>query len=511
MKTENPNNPKMNKLGRLVPMVGAAVIGSAITLGAFTFLNLGPNVVTLQRAADNTVFARPVTSGAVSVGPDFSDVAAKVTPAVVHIKASYGSRSQGEERADRRGQQDPLREFFGMPNGPQFFYGEPPRNQSPESSGSGVIISTDGYIVTNNHVIDNAKEIEVVLSDNRSYKAKVIGTDPSTDLAVIQVKDKGLPALAFGNSDVTKVGQWVLAVGNPFNLTSTVTAGVVSAKGRNIRIIRDQAALESFIQTDAAVNPGNSGGALVNLNGDLVGINTAITSNTGTFSGYAFAIPSKLAEKVVEDLIKFGVVQRGFLGIGIRDLDAKKAEELDLDIREGVYVDTVNEKSAALAAGMKRNDVIIKADGKAIKDVAELQETIGRKRPGEVVPVVVVRGGKQVTLNVTLKSKEGKTEAVKVNSTSVLDQLGLDLADLDAKELKKLGVTAGVKVKKLKPGVILKETDMKEGFVITKLDKKAVTSAKELEELLKTKKEGVLVEGQYPDYPGRYFYGFGMP
>lgn len=302
-----------------------------------------------------------------------------------------------------------------------------------------------------------------------------------------------------------------MAVGNPFNLTSTVTAGVVSAKGRNIRIIKDQAALESFIQTDAAVNPGNSGGALVNLNGDLVGINTAITSQTGSFAGYAFAIPSRLAEKVVEDLIKYGVVQRGFLGISIKDLDAKRANELDLDIREGVVVDSVNKNSAAEAAGIKKLDVIVKADGKTIKDVAELQETIGRHRPGEKVPVIVVRGGKEVALNVTLKNREGSTETVKPKATSSIDQLGVEFADLDAKELKKLGLAGGVKVKKIKPGIIMKETDMKEGFVITKLDKKTVNNVKELEEALKTKKEGVLVEGQYPDYPGRYFFGFGMP
>jgi Do/DeqQ family serine protease len=500
---------------RQAPILGAAMLGSALTLGAFSLLPIGPQVVTLERAVDSpTAITKSVGLGGTAdlVGPDFSSVASKVTPAVVHIRSQYGAPMR-EERGNRGGGgQDPFGDLFGGPQGPQFFFGEPPRQSQPqESSGSGVIMSADGYIITNNHVIDNAKEIEVILSDNRSYKAKVIGTDPSTDLAVLQIKDSNLPHLAFGNSDATKVGQWVLAVGNPFNLTSTVTAGVVSAKGRNIRIIKDQAALESFIQTDAAVNPGNSGGALVNLNGDLVGINTAITSQTGSFAGYAFAIPSRLAEKVVEDLIKYGVVQRGFLGISIKDLDAKRANELDLDIREGVVVDSINKNSAAEAAGIKKLDVIVKADGKTIKDVAELQETIGRHRPGEKVPVIVVRGGKEVALNVTLKNREGSTETVKPKATSSIDQLGVEFADLDAKELKKLGLAGGVKVKKIKPGIIMKETDMKEGFVITKLDKKTVNNVKELEEALKTKKEGVLVEGQYPDYPGRYFFGFGMP
>lgn len=496
-----------------VPMVGAAVMGSALTIGAFTLMPLGREVVTLTKAADSpAVVNKTVGLGGASdlIGPDFSNIAAKVTPTVVHIKSQYGAPARAENEGPGNNQ-DPFRDFFGMPNGPKFFFGEPPQGQPREGTGSGVIISNDGYIVTNNHVIADAKEIEVVLNDNRSYKAKVIGTDPSTDLAVIQIKEKGLQSLAFGNSDNTKVGQWVLAVGNPFNLTSTVTAGVVSAKGRNIRIIKDQAALESFIQTDAAVNPGNSGGALVNLNGDLVGINTAITSQSGVFAGYAFAIPSKLAEKVVEDLIKFGVVQRGFLGINIRDLDAKRAKELDVDITEGVVVDSVNKNSAAGDAGVKKLDIITKVDGKAIKDVAELQETIGRRRPGEKVALTVNRSGKEVALTVTLKNREGSTEVVKPKTDDVISQLGVELADLDAKDLKKMGIAGGVKVKKIRPGVIAKETDMKEGFVITKVDKKAVNNAKELEDLLKNKKDGVLVEGQYPDYPGRYFFGFGMP
>lgn len=488
-------------------LTGAAVLGSVITLAAFTTFFSNTHVVTLKEANDDRPTFVATQGGAIPMGPDFSPAAEKVTPAVVHIKSKMG---MPEVRGNAPfGNNDMFREFFGDRGG-QFFFGEPPRGGG-ESTGSGVIISADGYIVTNNHVIADAKEVEVSLHDNRTYKAKVIGTDPSTDLAVIQIKESNLPNLAFGNSDNMKVGQWVLAVGNPFNLASTVTAGVISAKGRNIRIIKDQAALESFIQTDAAVNPGNSGGALVNLNGDLIGINTAISTQTGTFMGYAFAIPSKIVEKVVEDLIKFGAVQRGFLGINITDLDGNKAKKMDLDITEGVVVDSVIADGSAASAGLKRNDVIIKVEDKNVRNVGELQEAIGRRRPGDKVKVLVQRGSKKQEFLVTLKNRKGETSPVKPETKEVVGTLGLELADLDAKELKKLDIDFGVKVNKIGPGVVRKETDMKEGFIITKVDKKPVRSVKEFNEMMKEKKDGVLVEGVYPDYPGRYFYGFGLP
>jgi len=376
-----------------------------------------------------------------------------------------------------------------------------------------VIISKDGYIVTNNHVVANATDLEVTLSDKRSYKAKVIGTDPSTDLAVIQIKENNLPVLAFGNSDAAKVGSWVLAVGNPFNLTSTVTAGVISAKARNISILREKSnvPIESFIQTDAAINPGNSGGALVNLNGDLIGINTAIASPTGAYSGYGFAVPVNLVTKVVEDIIKFGMVQRGFLGIVIRDLDSKTAKEKDLNISEGVVVDSVNKESAAKEAGILKGDVIVKVGPAIVNSVAELQEQIARHRPGDKVPLTVNRDGKELMLTTTLKNKEGKSEITKTERREIFEVMGAEFSDLTSKDKKAAKVESGVKVSKIYPGGKLKnQTDMKEGFVITKVDKQAINSSKELAAILEKKTGGVMLEGVYLDLPGNYYFAIGL-
>jgi len=413
-------------------------------------------------------------------------------------------------------QNDILKDFFGG-GGNQFFMdpgqqGQPQQRENA-STGSGVIISKDGYIVTNNHVVANASELEVTLSDKRSYKAKVIGTDPSTDLAVIQIKENNLPILAFGNSDLAKVGSWVLAVGNPFNLTSTVTAGVVSAKARNISILREKSnmPIESFIQTDAAINPGNSGGALVNLNGDLIGINTAIASPTGAYSGYGFAVPVNLVQKVVEDIVKFGAVQRGFLGIVIRDLDSKTAREKDLSISEGVVVDSVNKESAAKDAGVLKGDVIVKVGATRINSVAELQEQIARHRPGDKVVLTVNREGKELPLTTTLKNKDGKTEVTKSDRKEIFEVMGAEFSDLTAKEKKAAKVESGVKVSRIFPGGKLKtQTDMKEGFVITKVDKQIINSSKDLAGILEKKTGGVMLEGVYLDLPGNYYFAIGL-
>ncbi len=322
-----------------------------------------------------------------SVNPDFEYASKLSTPVVVHIKIGYGSGD------------------FSM-NPLDLYY----RHQL-RSSGSGVIISDDGYIVTNFHVIEDATNIEVTMSDNQHFYAKIIGRDPSTDLALLKIKTKNLPFMAYGNSDLVVPGQWVLAVGNPFDLNSTVTAGIVSAKARNIGILRDRnnnLEVESFIQTDAAVNPGNSGGALVNLKGELIGINSAIATATGSYSGYSFAIPVNLVKKIMDDLLEFGQVQRGLLGVIIRDVSADMAEEKGLDVVRGVYIDRVNEGSAAGEAGLEPGDVITAVDGFKVGSNSELQERVARHRPGHSVSVTYRRNGIETTIKAVLKNIEGR-------------------------------------------------------------------------------------------------------
>ncbi|NJO01196.1 MAG: trypsin-like serine protease, partial [Bacteroidia bacterium] len=330
------------------------------------------------------------------MAPNFIDAAERTTASVVHIVAS-------QNYARRNNRDDVFREFFGD----EFGFRSIPRGpQRSQSSGSGVIISQDGYIVTNNHVVADANDIEVILNDKRSYQAKVVGTAPATDLAVIKIEEKNLPTVLLGNSDEVRVGEWVLAVGNPFNLASTVTAGIVSAKGRSLNILGQnaQAPIEAFIQTDAAVNPGNSGGALINTNGELVGINTAIATPTGTYAGYSFAVPVNIVKKVVNDLVEFGTIQRGFLGVNIHDVDGRFARENDLSITEGVYVVGVERNSAAQSAGIRPGDVIVGIDNKKIRSYAR---TAGRssqtKPPAIKLQVKVNRDGKVKTLTVTLR------------------------------------------------------------------------------------------------------------
>ena len=317
---------------------------------------------------------------------DFTQAAERSVEAVVHVKTKYYRQQQYV---------DP---FY------QFFFGRPQQSQQPSAmaSGSGVILSNDGYIVTNNHVIEDANEIEVVLNDKRTFTAKLIGTDPNTDLALLKIEATNLPTIEIGNSDDLRVGEWVLAVGNPFNLTSTVTAGIVSAKARSINILNSDMKIESFIQTDAAVNPGNSGGALVNTRGQLVGINTAIASQTGSYAGYAFAIPTAIMQKVVADLRQYGTVQRALLGIRMLDITQQVKDQLSLESMEGVYVGEVISGSAADKAGMKAGDVIVQVDGRPINASSQLQEQIGRKNPGDQIIILVRRGHRSVSLQVTL-------------------------------------------------------------------------------------------------------------
>ncbi len=384
-----------------------------------------------------------------------------------------------------------------------------------QGSGSGVIISKDGYIVTNNHVVHGADKIDVILNDKRSYEAEIIGTDPQTDLALVKIKEKDLPILTYANSDQVKVGEWALAVGNPFNLTSTVTAGIISAKGRNINILENDPEkgmfpIESFIQTDAAVNPGNSGGALVNTNGELIGINSAIASQTGSYSGYSFAIPVNIVKKVVADLIEFGTVQRAFIGVSIRDIDAKFAEEKEIKNLNGVYVNGLTDGGAGEDAGVKVGDVIIKIENNPVRNVAELQEQIGKYRPGDKVNVVVIRNSKEMGLAVTLKNKDGNLGVIKKEnrSATTLASLGASFETLSKEEMRKLGIQNGLKISRLENGK-LAAAGIKPGFIITSIDKKKITDISDIENILQTKAGGVLIEGVYPNGI-RAYYGFGM-
>jgi serine protease Do len=420
-------------------ITGYFIIGiiSAFTALAVTHY-FNKNQTTVLKQSDQSPFK--LASYNNSLPSDAFVEAAKVsTPAVVHINTIIKAKKVDRNMRNM----NPFFQFFGDPFGGSPF--EMPQ-QEQQGSGSGVIISNDGYIVTNNHVVEGADEIKVNLFDNREFKAKLIGTDPSTDLSVIKIDAKDLQFLTFGNSDNVQVGQWVLAVGNPFNLASTVTAGIVSAKTRNINILREKAgnlAIESFIQTDAAVNPGNSGGALVDLNGNLIGINSAIATPTGSYAGYSFAIPANLVNKIVRDMIDFGVVQRGFLGVNIREIDDELAKDLKLSKIQGAYIAEVNKESAAEAGGVKRGDVIMKVGDAEIKNSADLQEHVARYRPGDKVKLEIIRDGNTITKEVVLKSKDNKTDLLTKDdapkSGNVFDNLGISVEELSSLEAKKLG------------------------------------------------------------------------
>jgi serine protease Do len=377
------------------------------------------------------------------------------------------------------------------------------------STGSGVIISPDGYIVTNNHVVEGSSEIEVALNDRRKFIGKVIGFDKMTDIALVKIEAQNLPAMIFGNSDSLQVGEWVIAVGNPFELNSTVTAGIVSAKARNIDIIEDASSIESFIQTDAVVNPGNSGGALVNTNGELIGINTAIITHTGQYEGYSFAIPSNLVQKIIRDIKEFGIVQRGFLGISIDDITDEMAKELNLASLEGIYVRNVTAGGAGEEAGLLAGDIIVTCNSTNVKSVPELQELIGRLRPGNAVDVVFWRNGKQQSAKVTLRNNSNATNAVSSKSDKTLKRLGIEFRELSALQKKKLGVN-GVIVNSVNKDGILGGTNMEPGFIITKINSKSIQNIEEANNTLSQLSGKVVFEGIYEGYEGPYYYTFRM-
>lgn len=405
--------------------------------------------------------------------PDFTSAAEKSINAVVHVK----TKTEIKQRSMMGFDDDP---FF------QFFFGQPrmQQQQKPKpvmASGSGVIITEDGYIVTNNHVIADADEIEVVLNDKKTYTAQVVGTDPNTDIALLKIDASKLHTIPFGNSDDLKIGEWVLAIGNPFNLTSTVTAGIVSAKARNINILSSDMKIEAFIQTDAAVNPGNSGGALVNLKGELVGINTAIATQTGSYSGYSFAIPSSLVQKVVDDLKKYGEVQRAILGVSISDISDELAKEKKISVMEGAYVHSVSEGSAAQAAGIKEGDIITKINDKKVKSVAELQEQIARKAPGDNVSVTVQRNDSEKTFSVELKNKRGNLDVMTANT---LDELGASFQELSNEKLQKFKISNGVLVASVSKDGKFQQAGIKKDFVIIRINNKPIKDIKDIKNAL---------------------------
>jgi serine protease Do len=403
-------------------------------------------------------------------GLNFESAAKSVTPAVVHIRTSYGLGGFSLNALDNY------------------------MNPHAQSSGSGVIISDDGYIVTNHHVIEEANSIEVVMNNNQRFFAKLIGKDPSTDLALLKIKAKNLPFVKYGNSDQLILGEWVLAIGNPFDLNSTVTAGIVSARARNIGILRDKNNLqiESFIQTDAAVNPGNSGGALVNLKGELIGINSAIATATGSYSGYSFAIPVSLVKKIMDDLLEYGQVQRGLLGIQIADVTAELADDQKLDVVQGVFVRAVNKGSAAEVSGIETGDVITAINGHVVASVSEMQEWVARNRPGQLVQVTFRRGGNVNVVKATLKKYDGSEQMKKREVSYTLG--GAELEDISYSKLTQLNLDGGVLIKKLRDGK-WKKAGIKEEFIITHIDKAPVDNVEDLNRILELKNGGVLVEG----------------
>lgn len=446
-------------------LIFASLLGGAITLGAYLFFVDQNNLQTPQMN-DNKVELIPAVNRKVypatpAEKTDFTAIAQSTVNAVVHVKNVSVAPS------------NPLMEFFYGSSGQ--------RGQTVVGTGSGVIISPDGYIITNNHVIANAKKVEVTLNDKKTYEANVVGTDESTDIALLKIEAGELPTVNFGDSDNVLVGEWVLAVGNPYNLTSTVTAGIVSAKARDIRLGGNFNQIESFIQTDAAVNPGNSGGALVNVRGELIGINTAISSQTGSYIGYSFAVPSNIAKKVIEDILEFGNVQRAYLGINFDELDSEKSEKYGVATSQGVIITNVAENGAALEAGLKSNDIIVKMDNVRINKFSDLQGFLGSKRPGDEVKVTVLRDNQNKVFDVKLKNRFGKE---KYGSTDFSEFYIGALEPISSKNAKKFELDYGLEIKNLNNNTLKTKYGVQNGDMILAVEDQKVKTKEELEELL---------------------------
>ncbi|RKS96218.1 trypsin-like peptidase domain-containing protein [Chryseobacterium defluvii] len=503
-------------LKKLLPFAVVGVISGATAVGTLQYFGHTSNNGDQGyfTSASNVSFAGMNTS---AVGDDFVKAAKTTVPAVVTIK-NYQNRA-----SSRASEQDLFDFFFGDPfggRGQQRQKQQMPDNM-PSGMGSGVIISPDGYIISNNHVVAGANKLEVVLSNKKSYIATLVGTDPNTDISLLKIEEKGLPYLNFANSDNIEVGQWVLAVGNPLGLNSTVTAGIVSAKGRGIGILGSQGKasnpIESFIQTDAAINPGNSGGALVNSNGDLIGINSAIQSTTGYYQGYGFAVPSNLARKIVEDIKKFGIVQRGFLGVQSLDLSDEQQvasynfqKKANIKTGSGVYITGFGENSGAEDAGLKIGDVITKIDTMPVTDFADLSIAIGSKRPGDKVTVTYIRNGKENTSTVTLKDQKGGTSTRTKADLSVSEKIGADFEPLSDSFKTNYGLNSGVIAKNVGEGSEMAKIGIVDNYIIIEVNGKPVNSQKDVEKILDKYQGNVQVK--FVDEYGRiYTKGFKMP
>ena len=490
---------KMSKRNLIVAMMFSSIFGGLVAILGYSVIAPPQSTIQPTSEAANPValtnYVFDSSDFVVPEGLNFVFAAKNATPSVVHIRTKY----EAGMRAN-----NPFNDFFKDYFGDRYErrgYGQ------SMGAGSGVIISEDGYIVTNNHVVDNASEIEVVLNDNRSYEAQIVGVDESTDLAVIKVDQNNLPAVKYGNSESINIGEWVLAIGNPYEFRSTVTAGIVSAKGRNINILGGGTSIESFIQTDAAVNPGNSGGALVNLNGDLVGINTAIASPSGAFAGYSFAVPVTLVKKVVDDLVEYGKVQRALLNIAITDVNAQVAERFDLDVLRGVYVSGVNDGGAADRAGIEEGDVIVAIDGKAVNNVAQLQEAVAIKRPGDKIKVKFMRDGDNQEVEATLRNMDNTFAVVEAKDEFEIE--GATFSEVSASVQEQLDIDGGVQITELRDGK-WKEIRMREGFIITNIDNEDIENLKDLQDYFRNpRRDGILIEGVYPDGTKAH-YGLGL-
>ena len=477
------------KARRYLGLFVVAVLGAFVAIVVYARLFNGEASVVEVPSENKVQYVNlpGVTSGSAL---DFTGAVEQSIDAVVHVKTKEFREYHGNS-------------FY------EFFFGDQPNGEAPPilGFGSGVIISNKGYIVTNNHVISGSDEVVVVLNNKQEYNATLVGTDPNTDLALLKVEAEGLSSMKFGDSNALRLGEWVLAIGNPYNLTSTVTAGIVSAKARNLPFLRTQEfSIESFIQTDAAVNPGNSGGALINTRGELVGINAVIASRTGAFVGYSFAIPVSIVEKVVKDLIEYGAVQRAILGVNIGDVTAELAQQKGLEEIEGVYVLGVRAEGAAKQAGIKAEDIIISIDDTRVNSSAELQELVSKYRPGQEVIVIVKRDRKLKQFDVVLRNLDGSTEIVK--KTDLIDVLGASFELLSEREKQSLGIQSGIRVKSVKEGKFRK-IGIKEGFILTMVNKKPVSSVNDITSILKESEGGVIIEGI--DQKGsRAYYAFGM-
>lgn len=493
-----------------VVLVAAISSGAAVGTSAY-LMNKNEHSVALSSGVENT-FKQPyklTNYGTVAAeNIDFTTAAESTIHGVVHIKATANAK-MAEGGGGGQQYMDPFEYFFGF--GGRGGFQRPQQQQPRVGSGSGVIISTDGYIITNNHVIDGADELEVTLNDNRKFPAKIIGADPTTDIALIKVEANDLPVIPFGDSEKLKVGEWVLAVGNPFNLTSTVTAGIVSAKSRgNIGAGgRDVSKIESFIQTDAAVNPGNSGGALVNTKGELVGINTAIYSETGNFAGYSFAVPISIAGKVANDLKQFGTVQRAVLGVMIQDIQNIQAKEKAMvKALEGAYVGGFAERSTAKEAGVEEGDVIVAVNGTKVKSSSALQEQISKYRPGDKVELTVDRNGTSKKFTVELRNTQGSTKVVKGGDSAEI--LGAAFKTLTDKQKQAMGVSYGIEVTGLTSGK-LKDAGIQKGFIIMIVNNQKVSTPEGLEKIVESilqgraEDQGLFIKGFYPNGRTKYY------